>query len=270
MPQETRPSDLPDFSDPPLNEVVLGVQFAQPKGYHQLLAGDVWNLFREVYPVPQELQAIPPAFEMFGLPQPGIGAFSFTTGAVHDRFWFKKLNGDELIQFQPDRLLHNWRKIEGSGGVYPRFERMITLFEAELKKLEQYFGTVAPQVLSINQCEISYMNHLVDDSQSPLKASDWLRFVDFDTSVEDFSVGFREIILGADNNPIGRLICEASTGPSANGRKLIGFNLTVRVAPSGSDINSALQAIKSGRKLIVTKFAELTTPDAHKKWGRST
>lgn len=109
----TRPADLPDFSKPPLNEVVLGVQFSPPAGYTQIQAGEVWNLYRERYPRVEEYMPLPPAYELFGLPGMGqtSNQFSFLEGPLHDRYWFLRTAGDELIQFQNDRLLHNWRKV---------------------------------------------------------------------------------------------------------------------------------------------------------------
>ena len=37
-----RPEDLPDFRDPPLVEVVLGVQFATVAGFGSVHAGLLW------------------------------------------------------------------------------------------------------------------------------------------------------------------------------------------------------------------------------------
>lgn len=62
-----RPDHLPDFRTPPLNEVVVGVQFAPARGYQQILAGEVWELYRAQFPTVEEMPPIPPAFETFGL-----------------------------------------------------------------------------------------------------------------------------------------------------------------------------------------------------------
>jgi hypothetical protein len=106
-----RPSDLPDFRDPPLNEVLLGVQFAQAKGYSQIRVGEVWGLFKSAFPEVEEQPPLQPSFEVFGLPQAAQGWAGFVMGPTHNRFWFLTRQKDELIQFQHDRLLHNWRKV---------------------------------------------------------------------------------------------------------------------------------------------------------------
>jgi uncharacterized protein (TIGR04255 family) len=193
----------------------------------------------------------------------------FVTGASHDRFWFLRPDGDELIQFQQDRLLHNWRKVGDLTNEYPRFESMIERFQSELEQLDAYVNTLSPQHLSINQCELSYINHIVPSNDQALNASDWLRFISFkDLEPESFSCSFREIIRDESGKPQGRLICETTTGIKPDGNKLIALTLTARGAPDGTDIASAVKFLAKGRELIVCKFAELTTDTAREKWGQ--
>jgi len=266
-----RPEHLPDFLNPPLNEVVLGVQFTPPKGYQQILAGEVWNLFRSEYSDVQEQSPVQPSFETFGLPQQSRipTQLSLVTSAIHDRFWFLRPSGDELIQFQQDRLLHNWRKTGDETNEYPRFEYMAKRFESELNQFQSYIAGLVPQDLAINQCEVSYINHITSNEAEVIKASNWLRFVTFsDRDPETFAVSFREIIYDEEGKPQGRMICEASLGIKAGGQQIIVLTLTVRGSPKSTNIESALEFINMGRNLIVCRFTELTTDVAHKKWER--
>jgi uncharacterized protein (TIGR04255 family) len=259
-----RPSDLPDFRDPPLNEVLLGVQFAQAKGYSQIRVGEVWGLFKSAFPEVEEQPALQPSFEVFGLPQAAQMGLGF--GPTHNRFWFLTRQKDELIQFQHDRLLHNWRKVGDRTNQYPRFERMIEKFRAELDALERYFASLAPQSLTINQCEISYIN-LIPWDEGPAEA--WLRFVHFgDTPVDDFTALFRRALPAAQGQPRARLICEAVTVLVPPTRRAIRLTLTVRGAPPRLDVPAALEFLQHGREIVVRTFAEITTESAHQKWQR--
>lgn len=265
-----RPGDLPDFGHPPLNEVVLGVQFAPPMGYSQVRAGEVWQLFRPEYPLVSEREALLPTFETFGLQHstPVAGGLSFVSGALHDRFWFMRQTGDELIQFQQDRLLHNWRKVGDQTNEYPRFEKMVDRFRSELAALETYMAGLTPQTLSINQCEISYVNHIVDVQGKP-KPRDWLKFASFEgADPDDFTAVFREIVKDAAGQPIGRFICECSSKIGPTGQPMIVLGLTVRGSPANASTASAIDLISRGRDIIVRKFAQLTTAEAHKAWDR--
>ena len=262
---------LPDFGKPPLNEVVLGVQFSPPKGYQQVRVGEVWTLFKADYPLVQEHPALEPAFETFGLPHHAQigGRLSFISGAMHDRFWFLRRNGDELIQFQQDRLLHNWRKVGDQTNEYPRFEQMAAHFTEELRKLEGYLASLSPQVLVINQCELSYINH-IEIGSGPVDLAAWFHgFSLAGVEADDVNIGIREVIQDKQQ-PMGRLTYEISTAVKPNGERIIVLTLTARGAPSASDIDSAMRFIAKGRELIVRRFAEITTEGAHKAWERQT
>jgi uncharacterized protein (TIGR04255 family) len=263
-----RPLNLPDFRLPPLNEVVLGVQFSPARGYQQIRAGEVWALFKDQFPNVEELPPLPPSFETFGRPQEGQIGFDFVTGASHDRFWFLSPQKDELIQFQQDRLLHNWRKVGDQTNEYPRFEKMIVRFISEISAVERYFSSIEPQSLIINQAEITYINHIRFDNDSD-SVQNWLSFINFDNkSPEAFSCAFRRIILSEDNKPQGRLICEAGSVVGPGGQRMIVLNLSARGAPPGTDIDAAIEFLKRGREMIVALFSEVTTRSAHQKWER--
>jgi uncharacterized protein (TIGR04255 family) len=263
----TRPPDLPDFADPPLHEVVLGVQFAPAQGYSQIRAGEVWSLYKDRFPHVEEHPPLPPAFETFGRPQAAQFGLGFVTGASHDRFWFLTPLREELIQFQQDRLMHNWRKVGDGKNPYPRFEGMIRDFEQELGGLEDYFNTLAPQSpaphgLQINQCEVIYVNHFPVD-----QPDNWLRFVQFEeVDVDDFTMTFRRTLYRT-GEPIGRLICDTGT-VIVNGKLMLHMTLTARSAPPRPDMHAALELLRKNREVVVHAFAELTTSAAHKTWKR--
>lgn len=267
----SRPEHLPDFESPPLNEVVIGVQFAPPKSYQQIYAGQVWDLFRSEYPQVQAQMPLPPNFETFGIPHQRsfTPQIQFATGASHDRFWFLRPDGDELVQFQDDRLLHNWRKVGDLTNPYPRFEAMFAHFKEDVTKLENFMAGLSPQKLLINQCEVSYINQILFGTRTGSKAPDWLRFLKFDGHIpDDLSVTFREVIRDASNIPTSRLTCEIASVTTHTGEEAMQLTLSVRGAPSSPSIESALEFIASGREVIVQRFAELTSDEAHKIWGR--
>ncbi len=188
---------------------------------------------------------------------------------MHDCFWFLRRSGDELIQFQRDRLLHNWRKVGDQTNEYPRFKQMAARFKEELRQLEGYLGSLSPQVLVINQCELSYINH-IEIGSGPVDLGVWFRgFSLAGVEADDVNIGIREVIRD-DQQPVGRLTYEITTGIRPDGQRIIVLTLTTRGAPSASDIDSAMRFIAKGRELIVQRFAEITTEGAHKAWERRT
>jgi uncharacterized protein (TIGR04255 family) len=263
-----RPDHLPDFRKPPLSEVVLGVQFNRVAGYQHICAAEIWNLFRRDYPLVQEQPALPPSFETFGLPfQVTQPPFMLMSGPIRSRYWFKRSDETEIIQFQEDRLLHNWKKIDAASNEYPRYESMASRFTTEFEAVQSYFKDHWKQGLEVSQCEISYVNRIVVESGEYPVASDWLRFVSFSTCPEDFFCGFREVLNDESGAPVARLVGEAACAVQ-DGRKILQYSLSVRGAPKSNSIEAALQFMSMGRDKIVTRFAESTTDAAHKVWER--
>ena len=266
----TRPENLPEFRSPPLNEVVMGVQFMTPRGYQQIYAGEVWALYRDRFPIVEELSPIPPMFETFGLPQGQQISFGLISGALHNRFWFISEKRDHLIQFQTDRLLHNWRKSDVEGSDYPRFENIVQDFEDEINSLNTFMRNLSGENLSINQCELSYINHISADSHGALKPDDWFKIVNGAAfQADDIVATFRRAIRDDSGAPHGRLICDLNTAVDVGGQPLLVATLTARGAPKSGTIKDALEFIKAGRQSIVGLFADVTTDSAHKAWERT-
>lgn len=265
-----RPENLPDFTSPPLNEVALGAQFAHAEGYQQVLISEVWALFRENFPSVREFPPFPPTFETFGLPRGRGAQLSLSSTPEHSRYVFLSRARDELLQFQQDRLVHNWHKVGDRTNEYPRFEKIIESFENELQTLETYFAGLVPQSLKINQCEVTYNNQiLIDESTGAASAQEWLNFVSFgQLQPEDFIMTIRKVVSGPDGKPLGRLIFETGLALAANNQKAIQLNLTFRGKPAETGIGSAIDLLKHGRELVVRSFPEITTDVAHQKWGR--
>lgn len=269
MSEQLRPSHLPDFSNPPLNEVVVGVQFSPAAGYSQIHAGEVWSLFKDEFPFVEEQAPLPPTFETFGIPSPPVFNFGLVTGGQHDRFWFLTEDQQELIQFQADRLLHNWRKVPSGTREYPRFEAIISAFEAELGKLENYFDSLTPQGLTCTQAEITYINHIVMEKLGEgSQHSDWINPLSFGLQdPDDINCTWRRSLY-VDGAPRARLIVEAKTGFNFLQQKLLMLSITVRGSPEQPHIEDTIEFLKYAREIIINEFALVTTKFAHLAWGR--
>jgi uncharacterized protein (TIGR04255 family) len=212
-----------------------------------------------------------PVFETFGPKGSAIAPtfrFGLVTGATHDRFWFLSEDETELLQFQHDRFHHNWRKVPSLDNPYPRFEKMIERFQEELLQLNTYFSKNFDQSLVINQCEISYVNHISTEGHDR-PWEDIFSFLRFSgEKPEDIGCKFRHEMLSGEDQPIGRLTVEAANGVSQTGSPIVVFTLTARGAPEQPTTEAALRFLSFGRLMIVRMFTELTTDSAHKRWER--
>lgn len=256
-------ADLLDFKNPPLVEVVVGVQFEPSHQYHPFHARDVWGLFNNRFPLVQEHPALAPQFETFGVQAQNVINFNLSNPSQQIRYWFLSDDESELIQYQNDRILHNWRKTRGNLTSYPRFESIYNSFMSELYTLQSY----RMNKLIISQCEISYINLIDGESQDNIMKN----FIKFDVSSgispTDITLSLRKVIV-RDGIPVSRLYVDCGTAVSEGGRPAVALQFTVRGAPRASGIEAALEFIREGRNVIADAFLTVTTDSAQAYWGR--
>lgn len=251
----------------------MGVQFKSPSNYRRIKAYEVWGLFKEKFPEVQEMPPLPPQFETFGLSSAPAFPFEFNLNLpALDRFWFMTKQGEQLLQFQADRLLHNWRKVGDQTNTYPRFERIIEQFRSDVTTLEMYFQQLGNERLFVTQCELSYVNHIHinGDPTEPFRPQEWLSTVAANQApVDEFVSVIKRVVHDNDGKPFARLHRESATGSDRSGRKMLFLNLTVRGRPSVDSISSALEFINAARYIIAEEFLAVTTGQAHERWKRT-
>lgn len=263
-----RPKDLPDFTMPPLDEVVVGVQFSPISGYTSAQVKDIWELYRAEFPNIQEHPLLDPSFETFGGSNPLQQGMEFRFGPppLRSRLWFISEEQNHLIQFQEDRFLLNWRK-GSNGSDYPRFEGISRNFESNLNSLQNFYQQNFGKSLDINQAEVSYINFIPVEDYS--QASDWFDFIGLkNINIENLNISFSEVIKGENKKPFARIIHEIQSVVTTDGKiKAFKLSLIFRGQPHGNEIPNAIDFIHIGREKIVSRFAELTSKQAHTKWG---
>ena len=259
---------LPEYEDPPVNEVILDIQFAEISGYKTTDAAAIWGLFREKYEQVDEQQRLQPNFELFGgFPQHDMRGINFQQMPLGTRLWFKTKDDAHLIQFQPDRFILNWRRGGGDGDVYPRYENIKEEFKSRLGDLEKFVEYKFEQSLNITQAEIKYLNQI--EVSAFKEATHLLRIGDIPENVEAINYNVMEHIYENDK-PIGRFYREIGTGYSklSQDNKIITLMLTYRGKPETDDIDAALNFLEKGHEKIVVHFDEITTDKAHKLWRK--
>lgn len=265
---------LPEFSNPPLDEVALGTQFERLDGLLAPHMGAIWRHFRAEFPRVEQHAPLPPSFERF----PPVGAanvLQFRDAVETPRCWFVAADDSQLIQLQQDRFLHNWRR---RGDQYPRFPSLREHFAAELNELAELVAGLGLGPLHHNQCEVTYTNvisgvggedpHRRLERLTPLltgRMSD-----DFLPRAESSRVATTFVMETADEKPAGRLHLEMLPGfTQPNREPVVGLRITARGAPPSADTEGVLRFLDLGHEWVVRAFASVTSPEMHKEWGRS-
>lgn len=265
-----RPSDLPDFGDPPVVETALSVQFDRLTAARTAHFGLYWNEIHERFPKTEERYELPTVIERHpNLPVPGVGLqFEAMEAPPTPRFWFQNLEGTELIQVQRDRFVKNWRK-SGEGAKYPRYEKVKEGFERDFSDFGRFVSRHNLGAIRVNQCEVTYTNHIVlgKDTISHADVSKVFTVWGqpkkvFPGPAEDVMFHARFPILDQENAFIGRLHATLqSVLRLSDGAPMFVLDLTAR-----GQIGQGTEFFDVGRKWIVQSFKELTTPEMHQVW----
>lgn len=270
----SRPTDLPDFTNPPLVEVVLGVQFsALPmKVIH---AGPIHETFCDRYPFFEENAPLNHVFETFSSKvNPNSTSLKFDLLEKPDfpRLWLSSKEKSSLIQIQTDRFIQNWRKTDHEQD-YPRYENILDEFSENFRAFSEKVSKLGLGKVEIDQSEITYVNfieftdHNFGDVSKYINMFREISLAD-GLKPERTSASF-SMVAHKENTPYARL--HVNTSPMISrfsnqvGQK---FELTFRGAPEGEDIESAISLMNDGRSKIVNSFSTLTTASMHEMWGR--
>ena len=272
----------PDFESPPVVEVALAVQFERLGGFRYTHLGLLWQRFAHAFPHVEDHAPLDQLVETFGVPggrRLGVQLISGDTPPAV-RSWFLNEARTELLQLQPDRLVHNWRKV-GSGvqddHPYPRYEHIREQFSGELEIFCEFVKEFQLGNFSSNQCEITYINHLFAEDG-------WNAHNEVDTIISAFKANCRNlsglamentrfdmryIIQDSEKNPTGRL--HVSFQPAfrkTDNKPMFVLTLVARGRPDEASSDGIMRFLDHGRSLIVRGFTELTTPHMHTVWGR--
>lgn len=277
----SRPKHLPDFSKPPIDEVSIGFQFKTLRKLLSAHYGVFYDKIKSEFPNIEEHTPLATRFETFGRTAEQQPSIEFGTTPPLRRVWFLSEDGHRLIQIQPNRFIHNWRKIEGEGD-YPRFENIIPDLLTSFAKFKEFLLEMNIDSLDVNQCEITYFNN-IDLLKDETFGDAFNRVFCFwqetsfdgrlsDSRIETESVAVHRtfrVFESEGNEPIARLHIEALPAyQSELDKEVIRLQLTFRGQPESLEPEAVNKFFLIGREAIVEMFSNITTADSHLIWGR--
>ena len=119
------PTSLPDFNNPPVNEVVCGLSFEKLKGFKSHHLGLFWLKIKDEFPLVEHAVRLEYNPQQFDLKE------------YLPRVWFIRKEQNRLIQLQDDKFYFNWRRMQ-EDETYPRYKTIIEDFKNNLSKFDNF------------------------------------------------------------------------------------------------------------------------------------
>ncbi len=266
---------LPEFDRPPVAEVALAIAFEELPDFTSAHLGLIWQRFRTAFPRTEDH---PPVEFPMELPpdvdQIDRGPRLEFLRKPKVRCWFLNEDGTQLIQLQSDRFIHNWRK-QRADAPYPHYDAVRHSFVRELRTFEDYIAESRLGELKPKQCEVTYVNHIRPGPKPHTAVSQVVNLwcaqagTQFLPSIEDARFSARYTLSNAQGKFVGRL--NVSLQPAymiENREEILNLTLVARGVPLEPTLEGALAFLDLGHEWIVRGFAEITTADMHRAWGR--
>jgi uncharacterized protein (TIGR04255 family) len=265
------PNPLPEFENPPLDEVVIGLQFDHLKDFRAAHVGLYWSLIRDRYPLTEDQPPLPPQVEPEELKPPG--AIFFQTSSI-PRTWFLEQTQNELIQVQTDRFLRNWRQLKGTE-TYPRFAYLIKRFQEEWAIFLDFLDKESIGKPNVNQCELSYINQLEPGSGWNDYSELSKVFTTLRSPVDGSFLPRPELVTWESRYKLpegkGRLYVQVQPAFRARDLRLVlQANFTARGNPSQASSDGINRWFEVAHEWIVRGFDQLTEPNMHTFWKKKT
>ncbi|MCH8010952.1 MAG: TIGR04255 family protein [Candidatus Marinimicrobia bacterium] len=254
---------LPSYKNPPVNEVICGMQFHAPSNLRIPHIGLLWDKFRADYPIIQHAAPVASA--------KGEILIDKTIGMPLPRVWFINKMDDQLVQFQMDRFYFNWRRRKSD---YPRYNHVIKNFESVLNTIVKFFGEFEFGEFKPIEYELTYINHIP-------KGQGWNMIDDLPRIFPDFVwkqtkerfLPYPEKVAWQSEFPLpeqtGHLIVTLKQAIRTEDKvPLLVLELKTRGISESTSTGAILKWFDLAHEWIVQSFTDLTTPEIQKVWER--
>jgi len=147
---------FPQYANPPIIELVLGVQFNSIPGFTTGHSGWFWREHLGPDWKVSEGQPVPEQTEAFGSLLTSRMGFQLSQNPA-SRLMAENKTGDRLLQIQHSRMHYNWRK---KNDEYPHFEQVFDEFNAHFTTFKEFVVNAGLNPVVTNQWEVTYVDHI--------------------------------------------------------------------------------------------------------------
>lgn len=250
-----------NFTNPPINEVALGIVFDSRLDLLVPFFGEFWQNIKGQYPKTQHALPIvsqdgAPVVDAYGLWLP--------------RVWFVSEDETRLIQLQQDRLIVNWRQTERLEE-YVRFPAVKNDFDAAWTKFSTFVAEKLDVPLQPTRLELSYVNIIesneeetvADICQRVLRDNFWSEGHGYLPKPSKLQTHLEFFI----SEEVGVLTIRISNGHKKSDGKLV-LKLELVVASNTFGLITLDDWISRAHDVIISAFKDMTQVEIQiRDWG---
>ena len=269
-------SDSVKFKNPPIVELILGVQFSPLSRMTTAHLGWFWKELGEDWIDLSDGPAFPDHFERFEPTTRSVspGDFEWRTRpfASMNRIAIGNRAQDRLLQVQPSQLRFHWRK---SHGTYPSYDRLIQEFADLFGRFADFVHQGNLGNVLLNQWDLTYVDAFPRGGGWD-RPEDWTQILPGLFGVPAVAAGLSLDSRSANWSYLiapdfGRLhIAAGSQILSGESEESLVLRLTAR-GPTRHDNPVGLlprQAFDRGHEAIFNTFMRVTASEVQAEWGQ--
>lgn len=258
------------FRRPPVNEVVCGVQYEGLEQWRTGHYGLFWHKIEDAYPKSEDHAPLPIirlAEEEAESPEANVELPSLLPPLR--RVFFISESGNYLVQLQPHRFLHNWRKVSDSDQ-YPKFESAFRRFDRYWNEFRSFVGAHELGTVRISTYELTYIDHILAErgASFPRDVSRYLDFFRYTAKPEEVGDPSALLLNLSIRLPGDRGFLSLALRHGrrkSDDREILVLDFTARgkAQPTGDDMSDWFTR---AHEFLVGSFYGLTTQHAHREW----
>ena len=253
---------LPSYKHPPVVEVSFGIVFQRLDKMQNRHMGQFWTEQRAQYPTTADLSPVIDANELVA-----------QRLVVMDMPPLRRLmcfseDKQYVGQVQDSRVHLNWRKVQPADE-YPRYEAVRDRFDrlwSDFRTFVEREGIGSPSTLRF---ELSYFNHIELGENVAASLAEHISFFRL-SPVKEGYLALPDSVNVVWNFPMpdhkGAATASIANGLNKEGKNILVLILTCAGTPS--EKYTPQQWFASAHEWIVRAFTDLTSTQAHQKWGR--
>ena len=253
---------LPDYTHPPLTEVVFGVAFKNISSFKVPHIGAYWNKIHEEFP---NCEQRPP--------------FASSSNEGNDwpvplpLIWFISDDYSHLIQLQNGYFYLNWRR-QSEETEYPRFENLKNKYFDYLSGFVSFLEESDLENIQLTNFELTYINHIHYNHlmKSPKDIGEI--FPDINWKSENHDISPDPTPQAKFNFELTDNLGQMQISIKPAQRAIDGFSLyvmeiNVKGTVEDNNLEKAKNWFNESHEWIIKSFADMTSEQAQRElWGR--